>query len=281
MSKIKFVKLHGNGNDFVLVDEFSGTIIPEDRKPEFVRAVCHRRFGVGADGALFVQRSEKADVRFRYFNSDGSEAEMCGNGIRCFTRYLVDEGYANDIVKVETLAGVLELEVSNGEKFLVKVNMGRVRKRAEDVPVNTEKEFFWGERIGSMEVYAVNSGVPHAVIFVDEIDHMDIIPPARKIRYHELFPHGINVNFVSVAGENELRIRTYERGVEDETLSCGTGSVASAFVAKELGYVSDPVRVITKGGELIIEFDGDIAYMSGSANRVFDGELNLKELRFV
>ncbi len=282
---VKFVKMHGNGNDFVLFDEFSSEVIPEKEKPEFVRAVCDRRFGVGGDGALFVQKSSIADARFRYFNSDGSEAEMCGNGIRCFSRYLVEEGYAKPgSIKVETLVGVLELrvEVDELDRYMVRVNMGEVKTSASDIPAKKE---LWGERfeIGDVEyyIYAVNSGVPHVVIFVDEeeLEAMDIVPIARKIRYNEIFPEGTNVNFVSILSENEIKIRTYERGVEDETLSCGTGSVAAAFVSLQRKLVKEPVRVVTRGGDLIIEFSGKVAYMTGGASRVFDGRLRLAELR--
>ena len=275
------MKLHGNGNDFVLVDEFEKEIIPENEKPKFVKAMCDRRFGVGADGALFVQPSAVADARFRYFNSDGSEAEMCGNGIRCFSRYLVEEGYAKPgIIRVETLVGVLELFVN--EQFMVRVNMGKVKTSAEEIPAKRE---FWGGKLEvkgkSFSLYAVNSGVPHVVIFMDEneLESFDIIPIAREIRYSDLFPEGTNVNFASVVGANELKIRTYERGVEDETLSCGTGSVASAYVAVKEGLVSEPVRVHTRGGDLIIEFKDGNAFMTGGAARVFDGLLRVSELR--
>ncbi len=278
---IKFVKMHGNGNDFILFDEFDREILPEKKKPKFVRAVCDRRFGVGADGVLFVQKSSVADARFRYFNSDGSEAEMCGNGIRCFSRYLVEEGYVKPgSIRVETLVGVLELWVEVGNGYMVRVNMGEVKTSADSIPAKKE---LWGDifEVGGkrFEIYAVNSGVPHVVIFIgEELETMDIVPIARKIRYDETFPEGTNVNFVSVRSEREIRIRTYERGVENETLSCGTGSVAAAFVSLQLKLVKEPVRVVTKGGDLIIEFRDRTAYMTGGASRVFDGELRLSEL---
>jgi len=281
LAEIDFVKMHGNGNDFVLFDEYSGEIISEKFKPDFVKTVCDRRFGVGADGVLFVQPSAIANARFRYFNSDGSEAKMCGNGIRCFSRYIVEEGYANfGKIKIETLVGVLELWV--GEGYEVKVNMGRVRTSANEIPAKRE---LWGDGFKvegkNFNLYAVNSGVPHVVIFLDrdELERFDIIPIARRIRYSELFPEGTNVNFVSTISDNEIKIRTYERGVENETLSCGTGSVASAFVALKEGLVSEPVRVKTKGGDLIIEFKEGEAFMTGGASRVFDGKLRLSELR--
>lgn len=281
--EIKITKMHGNGNDFVLVDEFQKEVVPEDMKPKFVRAVCHRRFGVGADGALFVQPSDVADVKFRYFNSDGSEAEMCGNGIRCFSRYVFEEGYTKNRLKVETLTGILELvvEVENGT-YWIKVDMGKPKFKACEIPAKGGNEDFWKETMeidgNKYEVYATNTGVPHAVVFVDDLD-FDIISVARKIRYRELFPQGINVNFAKIVSEDEIHIRTYERGVEDETLSCGTGSVAVAAIAHKLGLVSNPVRIVTKGGLLKIEL-GETAYMTGSANRILDGVLRTSELRF-
>jgi diaminopimelate epimerase len=174
---------------------------------------------------------------------------------------------------------VLELWVD--ESYNVKVNMGRVRTSPSEIPA---KKRLWAEKISvkdrEFEIYAVNTGVPHAVVFVDgdELERLDIIPIAREIRYSELFPEGTNVNFVSVAKDG-IRVRTYERGVEDETLSCGTGSVASAFVSLKLGLASEPVRVKTKGGELVVEFGNGDAFMTGGAARVFDGKLRVSELR--
>jgi len=276
---IRITKMHGNGNDFILVDEFKGEIIPEKLKPDFVRAICHRKFGIGADGVLFVQKSSIADAKFRYFNRDGSEAEMCGNGIRCFCRYIVEEGYAREgTVRVETLTGVVELEVWFNGKWWIKVDMG-TPKFGKDVPA---REDVWGKEFEvngqKFKVYAVNTGVPHAVIFVDDLN-FDIVEPARHIRYHEFFPEGINVNFAKVLSKNRVFVRTYERGVEDETLSCGTGSCAVAVVGYRLGLLNRSVEVQTKGGLLKIEV-GDRVYMIGTAYRVLDGEVNLNELNF-
>ncbi len=277
--RIAFTKMHGNGNDFVLIDEFNGVVVREEDKPRFVRAVCHRNFGVGADGVIFVQPSDKADVRFRYFNSDGSEAEMCGNGIRCFSRYVVEEGYAGERLRVETLAGILELEVSRDGGWWVKVDMGKPKFRKEEIPATEEVWGYGFEHEGKkLRIYAANTGVPHVVAFVDDLD-FDIIPIARKIRYAEIFPEGTNVNFAKIEGDT-IRIRTYERGVEDETLSCGTGSVAVAAIANKLGLVGKTVDVVTRGGLLKIDLTESTAYMTGGANRVFDGILRLNELKY-
>jgi diaminopimelate epimerase len=282
-SKIKFSKMHGNGNDFVIIDEFNGELIPEKARSDFVKAVCHRRFGVGGDGLIFVQASKNADVRFRYFNNDGSEAEMCGNGIRCFSRFVVEENYVDNEIEVETLAGIKHLDVSvENDEFWIKVNMGKPEFESSKIPAKDVGESLWRKefRIGdkNLEVFAVNTGVPHAVVFLDDLD-FEINEVARNIRYSQLFPNGTNVNFVKVKSENEIEIRTYERGVEAETMSCGTGSVASAVIANKLNLVQDYVKVITKGGLLRVELDNTV-YMTGTANRVFDGVLQLSELNF-
>ncbi|MEA1870440.1 MAG: diaminopimelate epimerase [Euryarchaeota archaeon] len=252
---IRFTKLHGNGNDFILIDEYDGEVIPD--KPGFAATYCDRRFGIGADGALFLSKSDHADIRMRLFQPDRSEAEMCGNGIRCLVRYAIDEEYLSGAgtSTIETLAGVLTVAV-DGE--WIKVNMGTA--------------VFDGIReLDGYEVYLTNTGVPHAVIFVDDLEiAIDEIAPA--IRYAPVFPKGANVNFVRVENDHEITIRTYERGVEAETLSCGTGAVASAYVAHRTGKTGDRVVVHTAGGCLRISFadDGE-AFMAGGAVRVYEG----------
>ncbi len=267
-----FVKMHGNGNDFILIDEFEKVIVPEERKPAFVKAICNRRFGVGGDGAIFVQKSDVADGKFVFYNSDGSKAEMCGNGIRCFARYLVEKGYAREgRIRVETLVGILNLDVWFDGTWWVRVNMGRP-KFGREVPAVKE---VWGEVFEidgrRFDIYAVNMGVPHAVVFVDDFN-FDFYKVARTIRYSDLFPEGTNVNFVRVIDSKKVFVRTYERGVEDETLSCGTGSCAVAVVGNRLGILDKRVEVQTKGGILKIDVNDEI-YMTGSATKVFEGKI--------
>jgi len=267
-----FVKMHGNGNDFILIDEFEKVIVPEERKPAFVKAICNRRFGVGGDGAIFVQKSDVADGKFVFYNSDGSKAEMCGNGIRCFARYLVEKGYAREgRIRVETLVGILNLDVWFDGTWWVRVNMGRP-KFGREVPAVKE---VWGEVFEidgrRFDIYAVNIGVPHAVVFVDDFN-FDFYKVARTIRYSDLFPEGTNVNFVRVIDSKKVFVRTYERGVEDETLSCGTGSCAVAVVGNRLGILDKRVEVQTKGGILKIDVNDEI-YMTGSATKVFEGKI--------
>lgn len=251
--------MHGNGNDFILIDEFENVLIPEKKKSYFVRAVCDRRFGVGGDGVIFVQRSDVADAKFLFYNRDGSFAEFCGNGMRCFSRYIVERGYVDEgIVKVETPVGITEVEVWFEGSWWIKVKMG---KPTFDKPLTLEM----------FEVYPVKVGVPHAVIFVDDFN-FDFYGISRKIRFDENFPDGVNVNFAKVFDRRKVFVRTYERGVEDETLSCGSGSCAVVAVGNRLGILDRVVDVKTKGGNLRVEINDEIS-LTGTATKVFEGEL--------
>ncbi len=271
---LDFTKLHGNGNDFILIDEYNKKIIDDNKKTGFALKYCDRRFGIGADGVLFLGISDKADIRMRIFNSDGTEAEMCGNGVRCLVKYALDKGYIQDKAHVETLAGVLPITSRREEKTWIIVNMGKPQFQRTQIPAKGAGEFL-NVALHGYEVSAVNTGVPHAVIFVDSLDDPGLMDIAPDIRYDTIFPKGTNVNFVHVDSRNEITIRTYERGVEGETLSCGTGSVASAAIAYRLGMTGNSVKVNTKGGELRITIDDDAAYMEGTAERVFEGKLEL------
>ena len=268
---IHFTKLHGNGNDFILIDEYDGEIIPYAEKSSFAIKYCDRRFGIGADGVLYLGISDKADVSMRIFNADGTEAEMCGNGIRCLIKYALDKGYIKGAARVETLAGVLSITSRVEEGIWIKVNMGKSEFAREKIPAKGTGEFLRVSMHG-YEVSAVNTGVPHAVILVDSLDDR-LITEAPKIRYDPVFPRGTNVNFARIDSKNEITVRTYERGVEGETLSCGTGSVACAVVAHRLGKTGNWVKVNTKGGELVITIKDDDAFMEGRAERVFDGTI--------
>ncbi len=267
---IHFTKLHGNGNDFILIDEYKAEIVPE--KAAFARKYCDRRFGIGADGVLYLGSSDIADIRMRIFNPDGTEAEMCGNGIRCLVKYALDEGYVGEKAGVETLAGVLSVNSRSDGNTWVTVNMGIPQFAREKIPAKGTGEFLEVEMHG-YHVSAVNTGVPHAVIFVGSFD-ADLMLAAPGIRSDPVFPKGTNVNFVLVNSNKEITVRTYERGVEAETLSCGTGAVACAAVAHRLGKTGNTVRVNTTGGELKITLD-DFAFMEGRAERVFEGTIRV------
>ncbi len=267
----KFTKLQGNGNDFILIDEYTEEIVPQNEKSAFAVKYCDRRFGIGADGILYLIISNKADIGMRIFNADGTEAEMCGNGIRCLVKYALDKGYIQNEASVETHAGVLSITSRVEDGIWITVNMGKPEFASEKIPAKGTGEFLEVSMHG-YKVSAVNTGVPHAVIFVDSLDDQ-LIADAPKVRNDPVFPKGTNVNFARVDSKTEITIRTYERGVEDETLSCGTGSVACAAVARRLGKTGSRVRVNTKGGTLVITLTYQAAFMEGQAQRVYEGKI--------
>jgi diaminopimelate epimerase len=267
--EIPFTKMQGNGNDFVLIDEYEKTIIPDDMKGQFAAIYCDRRFGIGADGVIFLSKSEKSDFRMRILQPDESEAEMCGNGIRCLAKYAFDAKYAKEFCTVETPAGEVSVAMKYKEdEFSATILMPAPEFDRKDIPATGEGEY--KERIGDYEVYAVNTGVPHAVIFVDAVESVDIATVAPAIRHHASFPNGANVNFVQRGTGDSITIRTFERGVEAETLSCGTGATAAAAMAHKLGFAGTTVHVETNGGPLTITLDGG-AKMEGPATTVFTG----------
>jgi len=269
--EIPFTKMHGNGNDFVLIDEFEKTVIPDDMKGQFAAIYCDRRFGIGADGVIFLSKSEKSDLRMRILQPDESEAEMCGNGIRCLAKFAFDAKYAKESCTVETMAG--EIGVAMGYKedeFSATITLPAPEYDRKDIPATGAGEY--KEKIGEYEVYAVNMGVPHAVIVVGALDAVDIAAVAPPIRRHATFLKGANVNFVQQTGPDSISIRTFERGVEEETLSCGTGAAASAAMAYKLGLVGTTVQVETKGGPLTITL-ADGVKMEGPATTVFVGSI--------
>ncbi|MCK9590663.1 MAG: diaminopimelate epimerase [Methanoregula sp.] len=269
--EIQFTKLQGNGNDFILIDEYEKIIIPDDMKGQFAAIYCDRHFGIGADGVIYLSKSEKSNIRMRILQPDESEAEMCGNAIRCLAKYAFDAGYAKESCTVTTPAG--EIGVAMGYKedeFSATIIMPTPKFDRKDIPATGEGEY--KERIGEFDVYAINTGVPHAVIIVDAVDAIDIESLAPAIRHHKTFEKGANVNFVERTGPDSIRIRTFERGVEEETLSCGTGATASAAVVHKLGYTGDTVKVETRGGPLTIYLK-DGAKMEGPATTVFSGKI--------
>lgn len=266
-----FTKLHGNGNDFILVDEMRQEQVPEASKGKFAALCCRRNLGIGGDGVLFMTGGARADLGMRIFQPDGSEAEMCGNGIRCLAKYAWETGYVGMSFDVETLAGIISIQVRETDNtFWAKVDMGVPNFERPCIPAVGRGEFI-KEQLEGFEVSAVNTGVPHSIVFVEDLD-LPLKDIAPRIRYSPVFPEGTNVNLVKV--DDSLSIRTFERGVEGETLSCGTGSVASAAMARKLGLVGDEVLVETKGGPLIVSFEGDRAFLEGPAITVYQGELS-------
>lgn len=271
---VPFVKMSGTGNDFLIIDH-RRRFIPVEQQPEFTRKVCRRMFSAGADGVILVEDSEKADFRWQFYNSDGSVAEMCGNGARCAARYAFRNGIAGRQMRFETVAGIIEAEICAEEE---------VRLRMTD-PFDLEADF--NLMVGGRERDAsfINTGVPHTVILLAE-DDAPVKEWGREIRFHPKFaPAGSNANFVTRIGDNEILARTYERGVEDETRACGTGAVASAIIAAIKKQCHSPVLVQTSGGErLRIEFDltgnnrVENVYLTGPARLVYTGELTAESL---
>ena len=264
---IKFVKMAGAGNDFIVIDN-RGPVLT-DGLAEFARLHCRRRFDVGADGVVLVEPSAAADFRMRIFNADGSEAEMCGNASRCVARFAFTRGFAKRSMTFETLAGIIKAQVDADR---VTIGMGEVGAVAAPATVKALGR--------EWTVHSVEAGVPHAVIFVEDLEEVPVDELGRAIRTHRHFaPRGTNVNFVQTLGGNRVGVRTYERGVEAETLACGTGSIASAVVSQERkGVQGPPVEVEVRGGLLKVDFrkqDGrarDVR-LTGDAVFVYEGEL--------
>jgi diaminopimelate epimerase len=266
--KISFVKLSGAGNDYAIIDNRQG-VVPENQA-DFVRKVCARRVSAGADGLLLVENSDIADFKMRYFNSYGSEAETCGNGARCIARFAYMEKIVpSGEMKFETQAGIYGAQVMDDA---VKLRMGDAVGMRLDFPIKLEN--------GLHQVSFANTGVPHVVYFVDDLEKVDVVKLGRETRYHQDFqPEGTNANFIRVKDEHSLDIRTYERGVEDETLACGTGCIASAIVAAAKGKASSPIVAHTRGDYLLkiyftLEPQGaKEVFLEGDARVIYRGYL--------
>ncbi|WP_457568356.1 diaminopimelate epimerase [Desulfurobacterium sp.] len=272
---INFSKLEGTGNDFVIIDNRKGTLtecLKEKnlKKRVFVRKICDRKRGVGADGLIIINNSDTADFEWEFFNADGSTATMCGNGARCAARFAFEKGIAPRQMKFVTGAGIIGAEV-NGRN--VRVQMTKPHNLKLHLKINID-----GKEI---EGAFLNTGVPHFVTFVKDIENIDVETLGRKIRFHEMFkPEGTNANFAQFK-EGKLFVRTYERGVEGETLACGTGSVASAICFSRLFSSASPVTVITRSGEpLTIYFDSELkkVFLEGKTTWICDGSLKEETL---
>jgi diaminopimelate epimerase len=257
---IPFWKMHGAGNDFILVDDRSLSFPLGD--PAYCIRLCDRRRGVGAEGVILIQSSTTADFRMRFINPDGAEVDMCGNGARCVARLACEIGAAPADMRIETAAGIVRAEVLPP---LVRLYLPAPKDWRMDLHLDGVEQI--------RHLYVVNSGVPHAVCFVDHLSDTDVAALGAAIRHHPLFaPSGTNADFVQVTGRRSLSIRTYERGVEAETLACGTGIVAAALVAQRLGLVCTPVQVLTAGGDILDVGDSPLT-LTGPAEHVFRGEI--------
>ena len=268
MNPIPFYKMSGAGNDFIIIDNRHQVIADKDLSA-FITGVCRRKMSVGADGLILIENSDKFDFRWRFFNSDGSKAEMCGNGARCAARFAHVSGISGTRLSFETEAGVVSARIDGGR---VKVKMPDPSELKMAYPLELSN--------GSLEIGSINTGVPHVVVMVEKVASLDVVALGREIRLHQAFaPAGTNANFVQRSQGSSIEVRTYERGVEDETLACGTGAIASALISAGRFDLHSPVDVKTRSGvHLTIHFDrvddrfGEI-YMEGDARIIYTGEL--------
>jgi diaminopimelate epimerase len=269
-SFVVFYKMQGSGNDFVVLDNRQARV-PAEAMADWARAVCRRAFGVGADGLFFLEPAQAgsgADIRWHFYNADGSRAEMCGNASRCAARLAVALDMAGPDLVLATDAGPVQAQVlDNGQ---VRVRLTKVRDLACGLSLDVDGR--------TQSLHFADTGVPHAVIFTRDIAAVDVAHVGRNVRFHKHFaPKGTNVNFVQVAGPGAIRLRTYERGVEAETFACGTGAAAALAVARHLDLTGDEVQVTTSGGDVLtVALDAGEVLLTGGAACVFSGRLYLE-----
>ncbi|MBI9083822.1 MAG: diaminopimelate epimerase [Desulfobacterales bacterium] len=269
MDPIPFWKMSGSGNDFIVIDNRGGRI-GLATLAGFTSRICRRKLSVGADGLILVENAADADFSWQFFNSDGSRAEMCGNGARCAARYAYLNGIAPESLAFNTDVGQIQARIIGD----------RVRIQMTD-PVDCRPERTIDLGRGVVKAASINTGVPHVVVFVDDIDAVDVVALGREIRFHQDFaPAGTNANFIAPQPDGTVAIRTYERGVEDETLACGTGAVAAALILARTAARPSPVRLLTRsGGELSVGFEMDQGhfqevFLEGDARVIYRGTMD-------
>jgi diaminopimelate epimerase len=272
-NKIPFIKMHGCGNDFILTDSI---YLENTNIEEFSKKICNRNFGIGADGLIIVYESDKCDFKMRIINSDGSEPEMCGNGIRCFSHYLrLTNKTSNDSLEIETLAGIIKPSfVKYDEKIsLIKVDMGKPILEPKNIPINNFEKTVISEKYlfdnKEFIINAVSMGNPHCIIFLDDLDNLDFYHWGPKIETYNLFPKKTNVEFVKVIDSENIKVRVWERGA-GETLACGTGACATLVASKLNNFTGNKANIHLPGGTLNIEWNENI-YMTGPSELVFSG----------
>lgn len=275
---MKFTKMQGIGNDYVYVNCLEEKV---DHPEELAKLVSDRHFGIGSDGLILIKPSEVADFEMAMYNADGSRGEMCGNGIRCVAKYVYDRGLTDKThISIETLAGIkyLELTVEKGQVSQVRVDMGEPELLAEKIPVISQQEKVIDVPITAGEkeyrMTCVSMGNPHCVVFMEDVEHLEIEKIGPLFENHELFPKRINTEFVKVIDRKNLQMRVWERG-SGETLACGTGACATAVAAMLNGFCEDEVQIHLLGGDLTIEWnkESNHVFMTGPAEIVFDGEI--------
>lgn len=279
---MKFTKMQGCGNDYVYVDG-SREKIDLAKKPEIVRRLSDRHFGIGGDGVIFINPAQDADFEMEMYNADGSRSEMCGNGIRCVAKYVYDKGLTDKEELCIVSAGkkkYITLTVKDGKAVMVRVNMGAPELCAEKVPVKSDKEQVIDEPImvGDTEyrMTCVSMGNPHAVVFMDDVENLEIEKVGPLFENHACFPNRTNTEFVRIIDRNTVQMRVWERGT-GETLACGTGTCATVVACVLNGLTDDNVTVKVLGGEIQVYWDreANLVYMTGPATHVFDGEVEV------
>ena len=280
--KIRFTKMHGCGNDYVYINGFTEKI-PQEQKPDFVRYVSDRHFGIGSDGAIFINPAKEADFEMEMYNADGSRSEMCGNGMRCVGKYVYDYGLTDKTQFSVVSAGkikYLTLTIEDGKAVQIRVNMGEPILAPAEIPVVAETTPVMNEPITVLdkeyEMTCVSMGNPHAVVFVDDTASFPVNEIGPFFENHEKFPNRTNTEFVQVVDRNHINMRVYERGT-GETLACGTGCCASVVACILNGLTDDTVYVNVLGGTVLIEWNRteNLVYMTGPAVTVFDGEIEI------
>ncbi len=280
--KIQFTKMHGCGNDYVYINGFTQHV-PQEQKADFVRRISDRHFGIGSDGAIFINPAKEADFEMEMYNADGSRSEMCGNGMRCVGKYVYDYGLTNQTEFSVVSAGkmkYLTLTVENGKAVQIRVNMGNPILTPAEIPVVAEGENVIDAPITVLDkeykMTCVSMGNPHAVVFVDNVMEFPLQEVGPYFENHERFPNRTNTELVQVVDRSHIKMRVYERGT-GETLACGTGCCASAVACVLNGLTDTKVAVEVLGGVVYIEWDREenLIYMTGPGETVFDGEIEL------
>ena len=278
--KLNFTKMHGCGNDYVYFNCFEQ---PVEHPEELAVRLSDRHFGIGGDGIILICPSDTADAQMRIFNADGSEGKMCGNGIRCVGKYVYDNGIAKKPeLRIDSLSGVktLQMEIQNGIAVGATVDMGRAILKPSEIPTLLD-----GDRAVSVpilvdgreqRVTCVSMGNPHCIVFVDDVDGLDLPKIGPAFEHHELFPERINTEFIRVIDDHTLQMRVWERG-SGETWACGTGACASAVAAVLNGFCpkGEPITLHLRGGDLRIRYTDEAVYMTGPATTVFEGSIEI------
>ncbi|NLL78310.1 MAG: diaminopimelate epimerase [Clostridiales bacterium] len=282
---MKFTKMHGCGNDYIYINGAEEKV-PQEKKPDLVRFLSDRHFGIGGDGVIFINPSREADFEMEMYNADGSRAEMCGNGIRCVGKYVYDKRLTDKITISIISAGkikYLDMTVKDGEVSMVTVNMGQPEFTPKEIPVIADNEIVMDEPIQvegkEYHMTCVSMGNPHAVVFVEDVSGLEIEKIGPYFENHERFPKRINTEFVRVIDRNHVEMRVWERGT-GETLACGTGCCATVAACVLNGLTNHKVAVKVLGGEILVDWikKENVIYMTGPAATVFDGEIDVDEI---